>query len=466
MIIKKLILILIILILISSQQTSGAEENNSDKYTFDNYGGEEFTPQPMEFGENLKDQEKDESLSISTNERKHVLLQFYDYPTENQRKLLEQRGVQLLEGVAPYTVLVSMPKDVTSADLPAESGLRWMGPIPVENKYDRTYSLDVPAWARTENGEVKLAIHFYEDVDSKDSTSIVKKYSENYSTPSNFRPWLYRTTINETNITLIASEDAVQHLGYFGADDFSESDFVDYDTVTEEEAEITEYTFENYGREVYTPEPMEFGENIKIQEKNGLQATSETGKNATERKHVLLQFYTIPNDEQLELLEQYGVHRVGIAADYTYIFSMPASLTPADLPAESGLRWMGPILVENKYESLNVPERAKTENGQIELIIYFYKDVTSQEALSLARNYSSTKPQFYDYVSVAYGIVTDESNIISIASEDIVQQIGFPEPENIPADSDLNDSKQSPGLELSFVFLSILFALFIIKRRI
>ncbi|TGC06968.1 hypothetical protein [Methanolobus halotolerans] len=77
----------IALVLMLCVSITGAEENNSDKYSFERYGGEEFTPQAMEFGENLKNQEKNELLSISTNERKHVLLQFYANPIENQRKL-------------------------------------------------------------------------------------------------------------------------------------------------------------------------------------------------------------------------------------------------------------------------------------------------------------------------------------------------------------------------------------------
>lgn len=98
------------------------------------------------------------------------------------------------------------------------------------------------------------------------------------------------------------------------------------------------YTFDRYGGEKFTPQPMEFGENLKNKGQDGLGVSSSTKANEIERKHVLLQFYSAPNDEQLELLKEYGVQRVGVAAECTYIFSMSASLTPADLPAEAGLR--------------------------------------------------------------------------------------------------------------------------------
>jgi hypothetical protein len=162
-------------------------------------------------------------------------LQFYETPNEEQLELLEDYGVQRVAVAASRTLICSMPADMTAADLPAENGLRWMGEIPVENKYDYNHELNIPGWARTENGDVKLAIDFHEDVTSQDSTSIVKKYCDNFSAPSNFRPWYYETITNETNITLIASEDAVQSVGYYGAEEEPcSSDFVDYEVIDEE----------------------------------------------------------------------------------------------------------------------------------------------------------------------------------------------------------------------------------------
>ncbi|WP_292470237.1 hypothetical protein [Methanolobus sp.] len=94
----------------------------------------------------------------------------------------------------------------------------------------------MPKWARTENGDVKLGIFFYEDVLTQDSIKIAEKYSENFSATSKSRSWYYETITNETNITLIASEDAVQHVGYYDAqDETCSSDFVDYEVITEED---------------------------------------------------------------------------------------------------------------------------------------------------------------------------------------------------------------------------------------
>ena len=231
---KKKIELIIVFLLITGACTlvaSADQTNDSDKYTFQNYGGEVYTPQPMEFGANLNGNES--VILENGTERKHMMLQFYENTTGEQIGLLDSYGLLFLKTAADYTFIFSMPADYTAADLPGNVGLRWIGEIPVENKYDQNYGLNIPDWARTEKGDVKLAIHFYDDVALQDSTSIVQKYSVNYSTPSNFRPWYYKTITNETNITLIASEDAVELVSYYGAveEPCDDSDFVDYEEI-------------------------------------------------------------------------------------------------------------------------------------------------------------------------------------------------------------------------------------------
>ncbi|WP_342306386.1 hypothetical protein [Methanolobus sp. ZRKC5] len=228
----ELVIVFLLMIALCTPVASAGQTNDSDKYTFQNYGGEVYTPEPMEFGANLNDN----STLENGNSRKYMMFQFYETPNEEQLELLENYGVLRVGVAARRTLICSMPADLTAADLPAESGLRWMGEIPVENKYDYNYGLDVPEWARAEDGNVKLAIHFYEDVSSQDSTNIAQKYSDNFSTPLNGRPWFYRTIINETNITFIASEDAVNKVTYYGSEVVPDggSDFVDYEVITEE----------------------------------------------------------------------------------------------------------------------------------------------------------------------------------------------------------------------------------------
>jgi hypothetical protein len=116
-----------------------------------------------------------------------------------------------------------------------------MGEIPVENKY-QYYGTDVPYYAKMEDGNVKLAVFFYEDVTSQASINIIQKYTDNFSAPSNLRPWYYETITNETNISLIVKEDAVQQIGYYGSEPVPEygRDFVDNEETEEYEYYIVD----------------------------------------------------------------------------------------------------------------------------------------------------------------------------------------------------------------------------------
>lgn len=228
------------------------------------------------------------------------------------------------------------------------------------------------------------------------------------------------------------------------------------------------YTFDNYGGEKFTPQPMEFGENLQNKGQDGLGVSSSTKANETERKHMLLQFYETPNEDQLKLLEEYGVKRVGVAAPRTLIVSMPASLTPADLPAEAGLRWMGEIPVENKYDrifGLNVPEWARMEDGQVEILVYFHEDVSFLEAQSLAEQYSSRIPHLHYYPYPLYTITTEENNLTPLASEDIVLRLAFPEPEPVPAGDISSNAKPAPGFQSLFTVLMLLVVFSYLKRE-
>jgi hypothetical protein len=166
-------IIITFLVLISCTLVASADQTkDSDKYTFTNYGGEVYTPEPMEFGANLNG---NESVTLKNGtERKHVYLQFYSIPNDSQRSFLKNYSVVFVKYSGAYSYVFSMPADYTAADLPDNVGLRWMGEIPVENKYDKSYGLNVPNYAKMEDGNVKLAIHFYEDVKSQDSENIVK----------------------------------------------------------------------------------------------------------------------------------------------------------------------------------------------------------------------------------------------------------------------------------------------------
>ncbi|SFM59367.1 hypothetical protein [Methanolobus profundi] len=238
LVVKLFLVIALCTLIASADQT-----NDSDKYTFTNYGGEVYTPEAMEFGANLDGTEQISVMTTSATlenqtERKHVLLQFYETPNDEQLGALKEYEVRRVAVAAKYTSIFSMPADYTAADLPGDVGLRWMGEIPVENKYDKSYGLNVPYYAKMEDGNVKLAVVFYEDVTSQDSINIIQKYTDNFSTPM-IDILEYEIITAESNISLIANEDAVKHVGYYGYETVPtyDSDFADYEEIIEEDIE-------------------------------------------------------------------------------------------------------------------------------------------------------------------------------------------------------------------------------------
>ena len=92
-----------------------------------------------------------------------------------------------------------------------------MGEISTENKYDSIYGLNVPEWARKENGQVELWLAFYGDTTYEEAQTIANKYST--STPV-FEAYPYEVdciiVTNETSITLIAREDLVRRVSFSG----------------------------------------------------------------------------------------------------------------------------------------------------------------------------------------------------------------------------------------------------------
>ncbi|MDK2832738.1 MAG: hypothetical protein PWQ75_2490 [Methanolobus sp.] len=240
--------IIAFLILISLTLVASADQtNDSDKYTFQNYGGEVYTPEPMEFGANLNGNES--VILENGTERKHVYLQFYDNATDEQLLLLEEYGIQILNFAAYYTYVASMPADYTAADLPSESRLRWMGEIPVENKDLRGYGLSVPDYARLDDGKIILTIVFYEDVTAENALAVVTKHSNNYTTPGTDYSYVYDIIIDENNISNVIIEDAVHSYGYRNEETVNEDSFVDYEEIIEEDEPDIVDEQENYSQE-------------------------------------------------------------------------------------------------------------------------------------------------------------------------------------------------------------------------
>ena len=75
-------------------------------------------------------------IRVSPRRRIHVLMQFKDMPNLHQKGILTNTGVNLLNYIPDKAWFVSVPKELTQAQL-TNAGVRWIGPILPEDKIDR-----------------------------------------------------------------------------------------------------------------------------------------------------------------------------------------------------------------------------------------------------------------------------------------------------------------------------------------
>ncbi len=103
-----------------------------------------------------------------TDERAHVLIQFTTIPDAKTKHSLNQAGISLLNYVPKNSWFASIPVGL-SADHPALNSVRWIGPILPEDKLPpRMREKGVGAWARTDDGRVRLVVKYFSDVSGEE----------------------------------------------------------------------------------------------------------------------------------------------------------------------------------------------------------------------------------------------------------------------------------------------------------
>ena len=100
--------------------------------------------------------------------RAHVLLQLHGVPSQSELVALEAAGIKLLNYIPRNGWFASLPaQDVegTLARVEVAGVVRWAGQILPEDKVDaRVWAGEFGAWAMTEEGRVRLAVSFFDDV--------------------------------------------------------------------------------------------------------------------------------------------------------------------------------------------------------------------------------------------------------------------------------------------------------------
>jgi len=147
--------------------------------------------------------------------RIHMLLQLYDAPTPDDLAKLRSEGIELLSYVPHNAWFASAPVNDLTTKL-ASSALadivRWAGIIRPEDKMPADiWDGRIGSWAVTEDGYVRLAVSFFDDVSLEATDPIITRYGgiiEGKITHSN----KVLILLEPDKIRAIASEDVVRWL--------------------------------------------------------------------------------------------------------------------------------------------------------------------------------------------------------------------------------------------------------------
>ena len=162
--------------------------------------------------------------------------------------------------------------------------------------------------------------------------------------------------------------------------------------------------------------------------------TSEIVKNkikakAPEKSHILLQFDSIPNEEEKEKLEKQGIKLLSYIPNKAWFASISGDIE--EIEKISNIMAIDEILKEDKIsqsiKKYGVGEWAKNNDGTVNLTIIFFKDVSLDDANNLISNYGGVIGRAE--IINALTIVVPENSIEEIANNDIVQWIEEVPPE-------------------------------------
>jgi uncharacterized repeat protein (TIGR01451 family) len=111
-------------------------------------------------------------LSSTSNARRHVLIQFTEIPTAEQRSRLAAAGIRLLDYLPTNAWFASIPSSLGAKDLGA-APVRWVGQIAPD---DRVAPPLRSLQAATSQEPVALEIQFFADVPPQEATRVLQAY--------------------------------------------------------------------------------------------------------------------------------------------------------------------------------------------------------------------------------------------------------------------------------------------------
>lgn len=174
------------------------------------------------------------------------------------------------------------------------------------------------------------------------------------------------------------------------------------------------------------------------------------------RAHVLLQLNYIPTPEQRRELEARGVKLLSYIPHKAWFASIP-STKASEIAALSNVRAIGEILPEDKISPMvrerGIGNHAINEDGSVNLIVMFHKDISLNEGSKIISNYNGKVTGKMPIINALVVTVSNET-IIALADDDSVHWINeVPPPPKIRNDGSRAaigvDTVQAPPYNLT-----------------
>ncbi|MFW5443654.1 MAG: S8 family serine peptidase [Methylococcaceae bacterium] len=132
----------------------------------------------------------------------------------------------------------------------------------------------------------------------------------------------------------------------------------------------------------------------KTDDKKRQQALTQLVENSANeggRLHVIIQFDSIPTEEDKARLKKQGIELLSYVPDYAWIASI-STQNMQEVSALSELSWMGPLLLADKVSSDILAEKFSSwnfdkDNNRVAVIIHLHKDVELAYGHTLVTNF-------------------------------------------------------------------------------
>lgn len=160
---------------------------------------------------NLPEGHVEQSLSgKSLNGYYHRIMQFYATPTQRQKELMQDMGIQFFGYLPKHAFLVAIPKKLPVTKL-AQFNVRSIVEMTPEMKYSRAIATnEIPTWSKIPGGNFAIIVGFYPTMNSANIAQIMNTLGisyEDYPAKNHIRAF-----VTQAQIELLAQQEAVYYL--------------------------------------------------------------------------------------------------------------------------------------------------------------------------------------------------------------------------------------------------------------